>query len=213
MGERPLRGAGMRSLMEHLHENPDDLAVTETFRSIQGEGGCMGMPMFFVRLAGCNLSCSWCDTDHGLREVVTVDELLARAVDSRLNHVCITGGEPTVQTDPLNRLCDALATEGFVIHLETNGTGLIPAVVDWVAVSPKGAPLVVRECEEVKVVLQVGEELPPTISLPKAWLYYAVPEAGQGKEALEWVTALVMKQTHIRPWLLGVQMHKLIHLR
>jgi organic radical activating enzyme len=196
-----------------MDEYPATVAVAETFISIQGEGAWVGMPMFFIRLAGCNLSCPWCDTDHSMQEMPSVGALLCRAVNGRLHHVCITGGEPTAQPEALAGLIAALRAAGFVIHLETNGTGQVPEDTDWVTVSPKGAPLVVCRCEDVKVVLQVGDQLPDVFGLPEAWCYYAVPEAGQGKEAVEWVIALVMKQTSTRPWLLGVQMHKLIGLR
>lgn len=92
--------------------------VTEIFESIQGEGVNMGRRVSFIRLAGCNLTCPWCDTDHeGNFENMTADQIID-SVDSKL--VVITGGEPTIQ--PIAALTHGLVKYGHEVAIETNGT-------------------------------------------------------------------------------------------
>ena len=105
------------------------LTVSEIFHSIQGEGLRAGLPCAFVRLAGCNLRCTWCDTQYawsGGREM-TLDEVLAEVAAFRCRRVEVTGGEPLLQpaaTDLLHRLAEA----GYETLLETNGSQDIGAV-------------------------------------------------------------------------------------
>ena len=96
------------------------MRICELFKSIQGEGLMMGIPTFFVRTVGCNLSCAWCDTRYAMSggTEMSLDEVMGAVADSR--HVCLTGGEPMLQPDApelLQRLVDA----GKQTVLETNG--------------------------------------------------------------------------------------------
>jgi len=189
------------------------IQIAETFDSIQGEGAWVGTPMFFIRFAGCNLSCPWCDTDHRCTETVGVGTLIQRARATGRQHVCITGGEPTFQPDGFEVLVKGLQKDGFTVHVETNGTGHVPRDVEWTTVSPKVSPLplVQKMCEEVKVVILTGEEPPENEDLPDAFHYYLQPESSQGKESMAWAIQVVMRPRKSRPfWVLGIQTHRLI---
>lgn len=110
------------------------LRVYETFSSIQGEGSCVGVPCFFIRLTGCNLHCGYCDTpmEDGGGEDVSADKLVEMAVESGMPMVEITGGEPLLQGDfamlaeKMNR-----AFPGRVL-VETNGSCDISIIPDEV---------------------------------------------------------------------------------
>ena len=98
------------------------LRVTEIFYSIQGESTFAGRPCVFVRLTGCPLRCSWCDTEYAFYggTVQSIDDILAKVHEYGCRLVEVTGGEPLAQpnTAPLlSRLCD----EGFTVLLETSG--------------------------------------------------------------------------------------------
>ena len=98
------------------------LKITETFVSIQGEADAAGWPTLFIRLTGCPLRCTYCDTTYSFYggEWRTLDELLQAAHDSGVRHVCVTGGEPLAQKNCLvllTELCEA----GFDVSLETSG--------------------------------------------------------------------------------------------
>lgn len=102
------------------------MRVTETFVSLQGEGLRQGMPCMFVRLAGCNLRCAWCDTQYSLNASpgteMTSEEILAAVADSGIRYVCITGGEPLLQKEELIPLLAALHEADVFVDIETNGT-------------------------------------------------------------------------------------------
>ena len=102
------------------------MRVSEVFRSLQGEGRNQGRPTVFLRLAGCNLACAWCDTAYA-REGGTEmahDAVLAsvRKTAGPCRRLCVTGGEPLLQQDALVSLAAALASEGYAVEIETNGT-------------------------------------------------------------------------------------------
>ena len=99
------------------------LQLVEIFYTVQGEGTHAGTPAVFVRLAGCNLSCRFCDTDYALRSFAQVDEIVARVRDvgGGCPTVVLTGGEPLAQADSL-ALIDALRRSGRRVHVESNGT-------------------------------------------------------------------------------------------
>jgi 7-carboxy-7-deazaguanine synthase len=98
------------------------LKLTETFVSIQGEADAVGWPTLFIRLTGCPLRCVYCDTQYAFYggEWRTVEECLQVARDSRVRHVCVTGGEPLAQKACLGLLA-ALCDGGFAVSLETSG--------------------------------------------------------------------------------------------
>jgi len=97
--------------------------IIEIFDSIEGEGRRQGLPATFIRLAGCNLRCSWCDTPHSHTNAVfnnmTATEILAK-VNKNLKRVTITGGEP-LEHD-LKGLVNLLLDNGFEVNIETNGS-------------------------------------------------------------------------------------------
>jgi 7-carboxy-7-deazaguanine synthase len=98
------------------------LRVTEIFLSLQGEARCIGLPTIFVRLTGCPLRCTYCDTQYAFSggEKMEIASILKRVAAFEVKHVCVTGGEPLAQADCLHlltRLCDA----GYRVSLETSG--------------------------------------------------------------------------------------------
>jgi 7-carboxy-7-deazaguanine synthase len=108
---------------------PARLKITETFVSIQGEADAVGWPTLFIRLTGCPLRCSYCDTEYAFHggEWQSVDSLVDLARSKGVRHVCVTGGEPLAQKsclELLTRLCNA----GFKVSLETSGALDVGAV-------------------------------------------------------------------------------------
>jgi len=100
------------------------MRVAEIFRSLQGEGRSQGQITTFIRLAGCNLDCRWCDTRYARSggEERTRGEILAEVHALGCRRICITGGEPLLQAGELLPLLEALHHEGYWIEIETNGT-------------------------------------------------------------------------------------------
>lgn len=100
------------------------MKIAEIFESLQGEGGRQGRPCLFIRLAGCNLRCRWCDTEYAQQggTEMGVDTILEQVWRTNPQYVCITGGEPLLQADALEPLLDSLKKRGTQIEVETNGT-------------------------------------------------------------------------------------------
>ncbi|MDX1626948.1 MAG: radical SAM protein, partial [Wenzhouxiangellaceae bacterium] len=98
------------------------LKITEIFRSLQGESDSSGWPTVFVRLTGCPLRCTWCDTAYAFHggEWREIDEIVATVLDMKTRHVCVTGGEPLAQKRCL-ALLEALCDRGLRVSLETSG--------------------------------------------------------------------------------------------
>jgi len=99
------------------------LRLTEIFHSVQGEGSTVGLPTTFVRLTGCSLRCSWCDTTYSFYggEDWTLDRVLERLAPIPTKRVCVTGGEPLDQHDACIMLIHALLDRGYEVVLETSG--------------------------------------------------------------------------------------------
>jgi 7-carboxy-7-deazaguanine synthase len=113
------------------------LRVTETFVSLQGETSRVGLPTLFIRLSGCPLRCRWCDTPYSFSggDTTTLAALLARAAESGVRTVCVTGGEPLAQKNCLPLLA-ALCDAGYSVSLETSGA------LDIASVDPRVARIV-----------------------------------------------------------------------
>lgn len=100
------------------------MKIAEIFSSLQGEGLYSGYPTIFIRLAGCNLSCSYCDTPasrQGGKEM-NIDQIVKQVKNEKYRYVCITGGEPLLQRDEVIILSQKLLMAEKKVSIETNGT-------------------------------------------------------------------------------------------
>ena len=149
---------------------PPSLPVVETFHSLQGEGLHAGRSAFFIRLAGCGVGCSWCDTrhswnaiDHPRRSLAALAREAREAASAGAAFVVVSGGEPLEH--PLDPLCAALRAEApaLPLHLETSGVGPWSGRFDWITLSPKRhrppAEPALAACHELKVVVHEEADL------------------------------------------------------
>ncbi|MBV9439327.1 MAG: 7-carboxy-7-deazaguanine synthase QueE [Candidatus Eremiobacteraeota bacterium] len=190
------------------------LQLAEIFYSLQGEGTWTGTPAVFVRLAGCNLSCTFCDTDYALKFFAGVDDVVARVRDEGggCRMTIVTGGEPLAQRETL-ALIDALRADGRRVHVESNGTipTELPADV-WLTVSPKErlAPEMARRANEAKLIVdgRVPDEwvrcFPPRTPI------FLQPEGNRPANVALAVEAALREPERYR---LSLQTHKLIGVR
>ena len=138
--------------------------INEIFCSLQGEGYNTGTASVFIRFSGCNLNCSFCDTDHHRHRMMSAPEIVDQVMRySNVPLIVLTGGEPSLFLD--DALLKALKMTGKKIAIETNGTRPLPDGIDWVTLSPKEAfsggdslPCVLTYCNELKVVY-LGQDL------------------------------------------------------
>ena len=180
------------------------MKVNELFYSVQGEGFYTGTPAVFVRLAGCNLCCPFCDTAHAHGQEMAEEDIVRHVCQYPARHVVLTGGEPGMQLTP--SLIERLHASGRYVQVETNGTYPLPESVDWVTCSPKtGGKLAVNRIDELKVVY-LGQDLAAYEQLP-AQVYCLQPCSGKNTES---VVDYVLQ--HPR-WRLSLQTHKFIGVR
>ena len=180
--------------------------IVEIFTSIQGEGFWTGAPVNFVRLAGCNLSCKFCDIDKEPRENLTPEQIAAR-LPSRPGVVVITGGEPTIHD--LQPLIAEL--HNWRVYLETNGTNPLPLGLHWVSVSPKRGHPTCIHADEAKWL--IPEWSYPEIDWDLATFHYVQPVNYKHKLNHKNIRAC-LKLVYRDPRLyLSIQLHKVIGVR
>jgi organic radical activating enzyme len=199
---------------------PSDLtssyAIMEQFYTLQGEGYWSGTPAYFIRLAGCNVGCHWCDVkeswninDH---PQIIVSELLAKVKDTAAQRIVITGGEPFLQDlGPLTRV---LKHNGYQLHCETSGTAPVSGVWDWICFSPKKfkAPLPdwYLIANELKVIVYQLADLAwgetHALNCTKDCQLFFQPEWDSQRHIPETI-AFIQDNPH---WKLSLQTHKFL---
>ena len=198
------------------------LSILEQFTSLQGEGVFAGSCVHFVRLAGCNLECSWCDTaETMLQDVQYVypGTLAKRLLKLKTRRVVFTGGEPTLHLKQIERtivwsryLETRFKLDPLVFMLETNGTNPTPKGLDWVTCSPKPAAAyrVHEHCrvDEIKLVVDRLFKIELALEFLERYPECAVslqPESGieSTKQCIDYI----LEYPQLR---LSVQLHKIL---
>lgn len=190
------------------------LQLAEIFYSVQGEGTWTGTPAVFVRLAGCNLSCSFCDTDYALKFFASVEDVVARvrAEGGACPMVILTGGEPLAQAET-PALIAALRADGRRVHIESNGTMPTELPEDvWLTVSPKErlAPAMAERANEAKLIVdgRVPDEW--LSAFPAKTAVFLQPE---GNKPANVALAVEAAKRDPRRFRLSLQTHKFIGVR
>ena len=196
--------------------------VNDIFYSLQGEGYHTGRAAVFVRFAGCNLRCPFCDTEFDTFQEMSADDILSdiqrHQTSDILPMVVLTGGEPSLQVD--EELIGLLHLHGYYVAMESNGTRPVPQNLDWLTVSPKGS---IKDCgdrlpDELKIVFdehtdpEVFLSLVPHAAIPQqrpTLLFLQPCDTGDAaKNAV--ITAQCIEYIKRHPkWRLSLQTHKL----
>ena len=196
--------------------------VNDIFYSLQGEGRNTGRAAVFVRFAGCNLRCPFCDTEFETYREMSNEEILD-AVKALIPSnqtpfpwggaggrllIVLTGGEPTLQVD--ETFVDFLHEHGYEVAMESNGTRPAPKNLDWLTVSPKQKP-VRQHCNEVKVVFTDAEHV-LDFDLEADYYYLQPCDTGDAQRN-KVITQTCVEYIKAHPqWRLSLQTHKLIDI-
>jgi 7-carboxy-7-deazaguanine synthase len=187
------------------------IALSEIFYSIQGEGTWTGTPAVFVRLAGCNLACDFCDTDYSMKSIATIDDVVAsvRDIGGDCPMVILTGGEPLAQAET-PALIAALQRDGRRVHVESNGTIYTDLPEDvWLCVSPKERvdPRMARRANEAKLIV---DERVPEEHLALFASHPTILLQPEGNKSANVELALAYVKAHPQRFRLSLQTHKFI---
>lgn len=188
------------------------MRVNEIFYSVQGEGHFTGTPAVFVRLSGCNQSCSFCDTQHQSFTEMSEADIVAAALQYPARHLVITGGEPTLQLNA--QLTTLLHEAGFFIQIETNGS--LPLAegcqVDWITCSPKALPVVIAPIHEVKLVYH-GQDVTEWERFEAQEHRLQPLDTQDAARNAEIVAATINYILQHPVWKLSLQTHKILNVR
>jgi len=195
------------------------LPIMESFYTLQGEGFHQGKAAYFIRLAGCDVGCVWCDVKESWDEekypLQNIEEIVAKAKQYPARLAVITGGEPTLYN--LEDLTSALQAEGFATNIETSGSSPLTGTWDWICLSPKKfkppLPEILKKANELKIIVfnksdfawaeKYAEEVSDSCKL------YLQPEWGKSEK----VTPLIIDYIKQNPqWRFSLQMHKYINV-
>jgi len=195
------------------------IPLMEDFYSLQGEGFYSGRAAYFIRYAGCDVGCVWCDVkeswDKEAHPEVKLSTLIQRVKDSGTDFVVITGGEPAMYD--LTAITDALHAENIEIAIETSGAYKIVGDFDWICLSPKKFKMPIEEnyaiATELKMIIfnksdfKWGEELQAKVS--DKCILYMQPEWDKSEEMLPLMVDYVKE--HVE-WNVSLQTHKFLNI-
>lgn len=191
----------------------------ESFYTIQGEGFHSGKAAYFIRLAGCDVGCVWCDVkeswDAGNHKIISVNDIVAEALKKKSRMAVITGGEPLMYNlAPLTKLSKS---HGFQTHIETSGAHPLSGDWDWICLSPKKfkkpRPEILPVADELKVVIynktdfSWAEEYSAKVN--PACRLFLQPEWSKSSEMIP----LIVEYVKANPrWEISLQVHKFMDI-
>lgn len=205
--------------MNEVMKETVELPVMEHFYTIQGEGFHQGKAAYFIRLAGCDVGCVWCDVkeswDAEKHPVINIEDLLIAISKTPAKIVVITGGEPLMHN--LVALTNKLNAAGLQTNIETSGSHPLSGKWDWICLSPKKfkAPLTetLSFANELKMVIFNKSDFDwaenyAALVAPECKLYLQ-PEWGKASE----ITPQIIDYIKAYPkWELSLQLHKYINV-
>ena len=193
--------------------------INEIFYSLQGEGYHSGTPAVFVRFSGCNLHCSFCDTQHQEGQMMSLQEIVDKVNKYPIAPlIVLTGGEPSLFIDEAF-VAELKQKTKKIITIETNGTRPLPTNLDWVTLSPKTAfeggdlePCVLKQCDELKVVY-LGQDLAQYDDIEAKHRFLQpcfCEDEMQRKANMKACVEAVMQNPG---WRLSLQIHRILNIR
>jgi len=209
-------------MAEEVEDTVNDgnaLPVVEEFFSLQGEGFQTGRAAYFIRLGGCDIGCSWCDSrfswNPGIHPVVETGLLLEHVIESGADSVVVTGGEPLMWN--LDQLCDGLKRKNISTFIETSGAYPLSGTWDWICMSPKkNMPPLTGLCEaadELKVIIQNKDDFEWAekymVLVRNDCRLYLQPEWSRFEKITPEIVEYIKKNPK---WRISLQVHKYMHI-
>ena len=195
------------------------LPLMELYYTIQGEGFHQGRAAVFIRLAGCDVGCIWCDVKESWTTegypVVKIEEIVSRADAHNSEIVVITGGEPLMYD--LTNLTQKLNQVGLATHLETSGAYIVTGDWDWICFSPKKfkqpIPEVAKMANELKIIVYNDSDFKWAVTyagmVNNSCKLYLQPEWGKAQKIMPKIIQFVKENPK---WKISLQIHKYMEI-
>ncbi len=202
-----------------IFEGGRKLPLVEEFYTIQGEGYHTGKAAYFIRIGGCDVGCSWCDTkfswNPSLHPVVPAEQIVEHVIAHPAAAVVVTGGEPLMVN--MDYLTGMLKREGIETFLETSGAYPLTGTWDWICLSPKrNAPPVeelFKKAHELKVIIASEEDLDWAIKngdrVDAGCKLYLQPEWSKREVILPVIIEFAKENPQ---WMISLQSHKYMRI-
>lgn len=200
-------------------EEGKQLPLVEEFYTIQGEGYHAGKAAYFIRIGGCDIGCSWCDTkfswDPELHPLVDADVIIRNSLKTNARSVVITGGEPLMYN--LDYICRELKKYDIKTFLETSGAYPISGEWDWICLSPKESTPPLKEfyekADELKVIVQTVNDFQwaekNAAMVREGCKLYLQPEWSRYESI---ILSIVDYAKQHPEWRISLQVHKFMHI-
>ncbi|MCX6257309.1 MAG: 7-carboxy-7-deazaguanine synthase QueE [Bacteroidia bacterium] len=205
--------------VKDIFQNGRLLPVIEEFYTIQGEGFHSGRPAYFIRVGGCDIGCSWCDTKYSwtynVHRLADVRDIIEKANNTPARAVVVTGGEPSQY--PLDYLTSGLKSNGIATFIETSGAFPLTGIWDWICLSPKMQNPPLREyfskASELKVIIQNYEDIlwaeENAAKVNELCRLYLQPEWSK----LRAILPSIVEYVKLHPsWSISMQAHKFMNI-
>lgn len=195
------------------------LPVVEEFFSLQGEGFQTGRAAYFIRIGGCDIGCSWCDSRFSwnpmLHPMVGTETIINHVIDSGADSVVVTGGEPLMWS--LDLLCDGLKRKNISTFIETSGAYPLTGNWNWICLSPKKnmPPMdeICKVADELKVIIQDKSDFEWAEKyhnlVNSACRLYLQPEWSRFENIVPEIVEYIKKNS---VWRISLQVHKYMHI-
>lgn len=191
-----------------------NIPVMEHFYTLQGEGAYSGQAAYFIRLAGCDVGCVWCDVKASWQidenQIMSIQKLVEAAEANPARMAVITGGEPLLHD--LSPLTNQLKAKGFQIHIETSGAHPLSGHIDWICLSPKKfkqpVDSIYEKAHELKVVIYNKKDFEwaeqEGTKVNRDCRLFLQPEWGQRDKVMPWIVEYVKNDPK---WEISLQTH------
>jgi 7-carboxy-7-deazaguanine synthase len=195
------------------------LPLVEEFYTIQGEGYNTGKAAWFIRLGGCDVGCSWCDSrftwNPDMHPLETTEGIVSRAIGSGTDSVVVTGGEPLIWN--LDLLCNELKKNEIKTFIETSGAYPLSGTWDWICLSPKKnmppSKEICLKANELKVIIQDADDFDWAEKnrnfVEESCQLFLQPEWSRYEKIIPEIVAYVKLHTR---WKISLQAHKFMHI-
>lgn len=202
-----------------IFEGGKKIPLVEEFYTIQGEGYHTGKPAYFIRVGGCDVGCSWCDTkfswNPALHPVVPAEQIIQHVLEQPASAVVVTGGEPLMVN--MDYLTAQLKQQGIETFLETSGAYPLSGHWDWICLSPKKTlpprEAIFQAADELKVIISTDDDIDWArengAKVRTECKLYLQPEWSRREEILPVIIDFSKRNPR---WMISLQSHKYMHI-